>query len=454
VSSSTDPLDLETELVAASRERVVAPLQGRELWTHAITALLFSVAAALLAAGQLPPTTGAWLLAGLFAAALALASRIELEVGSGFATPVEVLLIPALFALPAGCVPLVVAVGLVAGQAPSFLRRAIHPDRAIIAVGNASSSIAPAVVFVLLFDTNASPRQWAAVTAIAVIAQFVADGVISALRERLAVGVDPRALVEPFFWIVVTDACLAPVGFAVALAGQQWAPAYMLSLPLLLLIRRFAQERSGRLTHALELSAAYRGTALLLGDVVEADDHYTGAHSRDVVELAIAVADHLGVDARSRHLVEMTALLHDVGKIRIPDSIITKPGPLTPAEREIINTHTIEGERLLSQVGGLLAEVGTIVRSCHERYDGHGYPDGLAGERIPLVARIVCCCDAYSAMTTDRPYRTAMPPAEAHAELVRNRGTQFDPDVVGAMLAVIAELRGVDHAPAARPRAA
>jgi HD-GYP domain-containing protein (c-di-GMP phosphodiesterase class II) len=444
VSAPIDALDLQTELVAASRERVVAPLQGRELWTHATTALLFSVAAAFLAAAQLPSTVGTWLLAGLFAAALALASRIELEVGSGFATPVEVLLMPALFALPAGCVPFVVAVGLVAGQAPSFLRRAIHPDRVIIAVGNASSSLAPALVFVLMFDPDASPGQWAAVTLIAVIAQFLADGVISALRERLAVGVDPRSLVEPFVWILTTDACLAPVGFAVALAGQQWTPAYMLSLPLLLLIRRFAQERAGRLTHALELSAAYRGTALLLGDVVEADDRYTGAHSRDVVDLATAVADHLGLDVRARHLVEMTALLHDVGKIRIPNSIITKPGPLTPEERRIINTHTIEGERLLSQVGGLLAEVGTIVRSCHERYDGGGYPDGLAGQRIPLVARIICCCDAYSAMTTDRPYRAAMRLDEARAELLRNRGTQFDPNVVGAILAVTADFRDAD----------
>jgi HD-GYP domain-containing protein (c-di-GMP phosphodiesterase class II) len=440
VSAPIDALDLQTELVAASRERVVAPLQGRELWTHATTALLFVVAGVLLAAEQLPTTVGTWLLAGLFAAAFALASRVELEVGSGFATPVELLLVPALFALPAGCVPLVVAVGLVAGQAPSFVRRSIHPDRAIIAVGNASSSLAPAVVFMLLFDPKASPAQWAAVTLMAVVAQFLADGVISAIRERLAVGVDPRSLIEPFLWIVVTDACLAPVGFAVALAGQQWTPAYMLSLPLLLLIHRFAQERAGRLTQAMELSAAYRGTALLLGDVVEADDHYTGAHSRDVVELAIAVADQLGLDMRSRHLVEMTALLHDVGKIKIPNSIITKPGPLTPEERGIINTHTIEGERLLSQVGGLLAEVGTIVRSCHERYDGGGYPDGLAGERIPLVARIVGCCDAYSAMTTDRPYRTAMRLDEARAELLRNRGTQFDPNVVGAILAVTADL--------------
>ena len=153
----------------------------------------------------------------------------------------------------------------------------------------------------------------------------------------------------------------------------------------------------------------------------------------------IAVADHLALDSRARHLAELTALLHDVGKIKIPNTIINKQGPLTDEERAIVNTHTIEGERLLSRVGGLLTEVGQIVRSCHERYDGHGYPDGLAGEAIPIVARIVCCCDAFNAMVTTRPYRAAMSVADARAELSANRGTQFDPEVVDAILALTAK---------------
>jgi len=191
-------------------------------------------------------------------------------------------------------------------------------------------------------------------------------------------------------------------------------------------------------SHTLELSAAYRGTAFLLGDVVEADDAYTGAHSRSVVDLAVAVADRLELDARSRHLTELTALLHDVGKIKIPKSIINKKGPLTDEEWILIKTHTIHGERLLSQVGGLLTEVGHIVRSCHERYDGRGYPDGLAGEAIPIVARIVFCCDAFNAMTTTRSYRAAMSTDEARSQLTQNRGTQFDPNAVDAILAVVA----------------
>ena len=183
----------------------------------------------------------------------------------------------------------------------------------------------------LFYARGAGPGEWAGVTA-ALGVQFVADAGISTAREYLAVGVEPRSLIRPLGWIFFVDACLAPVGFAASLAGSLWTPAYLLPLPLLLLTRLFAQERADRLSQTLELSAAYRGTAFLLGDVVEADDAYTGAHSRDVVDLTVAVADHLGLDARARQLAELTALLHDVGKIGIPNSIINKKGPLTAEE--------------------------------------------------------------------------------------------------------------------------
>jgi HD-GYP domain-containing protein (c-di-GMP phosphodiesterase class II) len=132
-------------------------------------------------------------------------------------------------------------------------------------------------------------------------------------------------------------------------------------------------------------------------------------------------------------------MLHDVGKISIPKEILHKPAALTDGEFEIIKHHTIEGQFMLDRVGGLLGRVGEIVRSCHERWDGRGYPDGLAGEEIPIAARIVFVCDAYNAMTTDRPYRRAMPSEDAIAELVANTGTQFDPRVVGALMAVVAQ---------------
>ena len=436
MSTSSAAVDLQTELVAASRERVAARLSQRELLTHGSSAFLFVIVAANLAVHDVPSGAGPWLLAPLFVAAVALASRVELEVGSGFASPVELVVIPMLFALRPGQVPAAVALGLVLGQLPSYVRGRVPTQRILVAIGNASYTLAPAFVFVLFYDRSGGAGEWAAVTAVAVCAQFIGDGLISTAREYFAVGVDPRSLVQPLGWIFFVDACLAPVGFAASLAGSVWTPAYLLPVPLLLLTRLFAHERSDRVSHALELSTAYRGTALLLGDVVEADDAYTGAHSRNVVDLAVAVADRLGLDARSRHLAELTALLHDVGKIKIPKPIINKDGPLTAEERAIIEMHTIDGEQLLSQVGGFLTEVGHIVRFCHERYDGRGYPDGLAGEEIPIVARIVCCCDAFNAMTTTRSYRAAMSSEEAREELVRNRGTQFDPDVVDAMLAV------------------
>jgi HD-GYP domain-containing protein (c-di-GMP phosphodiesterase class II) len=209
-----------------------------------------------------------------------------------------------------------------------------------------------------------------------------------------------------------------------------------LLLPLVALLRLFSGERQRRIDSALELSDAYRGTAFLLGDVVEADDAYTGSHSRHVVDLVLGVADVLGLSPDDRRDAEFVALLHDVGKIRIPSEIINKPGPLDAEERAIIETHTIEGERMLEQVGGLIGHVGELVRSCHERWDGGGYPDGLAGEDIPLIARIVCACDAYSAMTTDRSYRKALGRDEALDELRRCAGTHFDPQVVDAILRV------------------
>jgi HD-GYP domain-containing protein (c-di-GMP phosphodiesterase class II) len=142
------------------------------------------------------------------------------------------------------------------------------------------------------------------------------------------------------------------------------------------------------------------------------------------------------LNGHRRRCVEFGALLHDVGKLAVPKEIINKPGQLDDGEWTIIKMHTIEGQRLLERVGGTMREVGAIVRSSHEHWDGTGYPDGLRGEEIPLEARIVSACDAFNAMTTTRSYRKAMPVEEAVAELRRNSGTQFDPQVVDALLKI------------------
>jgi HD-GYP domain-containing protein (c-di-GMP phosphodiesterase class II) len=238
-------------------------------------------------------------------------------------------------------------------------------------------------------------------------------------------------------WVFAVDAALAPTGLALAFASAAWSSAVVLCLPLVALLLHFARERKRRIDHALELSDAYRGTAFLLGDVVEADDAYTGSHSRHVVDLVLGVCDYIGLDPAARRDSEFVALLHDVGKIRIPAEIIQKPGPLDAEERALMETHTIVGQELLERIGGLLGEVGRIVRSCHERWDGAGYPDRLADEEIPLAARIVCACDAWSAMTTDRSYRKARSAEEAIAELRASSGSHFDPRVVDALIDVV-----------------
>ena len=145
----------------------------------------------------------------------------------------------------------------------------------------------------------------------------------------------------------------------------------------------------------------------------------------------------MNIDEQGSQELDFAALLHDVGKIVIPNEILNKPAALTDAEFEIMKTHTIEGQFLLDRIGGMLGRVGEIVRSCHERWDGRGYPDGLAAEEIPLASRIVFACDAYNAMTSDRPYRDAMSREEALLELHDNSGTQFDPRVVAAVSTVV-----------------
>jgi HD-GYP domain-containing protein (c-di-GMP phosphodiesterase class II) len=198
-----------------------------------------------------------------------------------------------------------------------------------------------------------------------------------------------------------------------------------------------ARERRQRLDFGVALSTAYRGTATLLGYVVEKDDQYTGAHSRDVVDLSRATTALLGLSASQRRAVEYVAMLHDVGKIFVPKEILNKPGELDAYEWQVIRGHTIQGERILKQVGGALARVARYVRSSHERFDGHGYPDGLAGDAIPIESRIISVCDAFSAMSTDRPYRAAMPIGAALEELRECSGTQFDPQVVSALERVV-----------------
>ena len=414
-------------VIAAGLFAAIAALYVLDPLSHDVDLRLFAVSVAMLA--------------------LSHAARIDLP--NAWTSPVQLALVPTLFMLPGWLVPVAVIVAIVIARAPEVIRGETPASRLLLTPGNAWFTVGPAAVLV----AAGSPRPDEIAPALLVamlLAQIGTDFVISSFFLLLTRSVSLREQIDESVHVYGIDAALAPVGFLAALSIDE-SPYYLLLLaPIFGVLAVFAGERRTRLTQLTELNGAYRGTALVLAEVVDADDAYTGEHTRDVVALSVAVAEQLGLDERRRRNVEFGALLHDVGKVAIPNEIINKPGPLDDAEWEIMRTHTIEGQRMLDRVGGAMREVGLIVRGSHERWDGGGYPDGLAGEAIPLEARVIAACDAYNAMTTTRPYRNALDPATAAAELVRCAGTQFDPKVVEAVLAEVGPLAGA----AAQPLAA
>ncbi|MCI0461604.1 MAG: HD domain-containing protein [Gemmataceae bacterium] len=179
----------------------------------------------------------------------------------------------------------------------------------------------------------------------------------------------------------------------------------------------------------------FYSTITILAQAVELRDQYTGGHTARVTEYSLLLAQQLDLSAEEVNLIRIGTPLHDIGKIGIDDSILRKPGRLTPAEFEVMKTHTTKGAKILEQVPDL-HNIIPIVRNHHERWDGLGYPDGLATERIPLLARIVAVADAFDAMTSDRPYRQGLAPDVAFAEMDKQKGRQFDPRIVEAFLAI------------------
>ena len=187
----------------------------------------------------------------------------------------------------------------------------------------------------------------------------------------------------------------------------------------------FKQERN----RAQELRRSYKATVLALANAVEARDAYTGKHAQRVAAYGLRIAHAAGVEVDPQ--VEFGFLLHDVGKVAVPDAILFKPGPLTPEERALMVKHPQIGSEILRHID-FLDEAKVVVRHHHERWDGDGYPDGLAGEDIPLQARVFAVADALDALTTDRPYRAACGWAEARQVIRTESGSQFDPAMVAA----------------------
>jgi putative nucleotidyltransferase with HDIG domain len=416
-------------MVAAERRGELVVGSG-----FAAAAILLAVAGDWALLPQLPVVV-------LYVFGLAAIGNVRIDIGAGFTVPTQVVFVPMLFAVPPSLVPLLVALSLALGTAPAIVAGRVPLSRLLSVPGNSWFAVGPALVLLAAHDRRPT-GQWAVLLA-ALAAQFVCDFAANAVRERIRGAITTSELVEESWNVYLIDLALAPLGLLVAVAavGRQWV--VLLIAPLFGVLMWLSKERRARLEQIVELNDAYRGTALLLGDVVEADDTYTGGHCKDVVNLARDVAGELALDASQKLKVEFGALLHDIGKIAVPKAIINKPGALSEGEWEIIKAHTVEGQRMLERVGGVMGEIGQIVRSHHERWDGTGYPDGLRDQDIPLEARIISCCDAFNAMTTTRSYRTAMPHSVAVAELVKNSGTQFDPRIVEALLAVVDRARDV-----------
>jgi HD-GYP domain-containing protein (c-di-GMP phosphodiesterase class II) len=267
--------------------------------------------------------------------------------------------------VPAGTVPLLVAAGMLLGSLPEYLSGDRHPSRVLVGVGDAWHSVGPAAVIAAAGLGAPQLGDWP-ILLLALAAQLAIDSADATVREWAGLGISPKLQPSLLGWVTLVDVLLAPVGLLVAIAAYPQPYAVVLVLPLAGLMFVFALERGARVRQAIELSRAYRGTTLLLSDVLEQDDEYTGLHSRSVVSLSVAVADSMGLSSKQLRNVEFGALLHDVGKIAVPKEIINKAGPLTDDEWLVIKTHTIEVQRMLDRVGGLLSDVGQIVRSSHE----------------------------------------------------------------------------------------
>ncbi len=378
--------DLDPEaggLIEDARARATERLAARDSRATLLGALAFVAVAvpfALLYPSDRVVSPGVLV---LLVVAYALAARVEFEVGSGFAVPTQIVFVPMLFLLPVGLVPLCVAVGFLLCSGLDLVRRRVHGERALLEVFSAWHALGPA--FVLALAGEPAPT-WSVLPLMGVVllAQFVFDFASSAVRARLAFDVSVRAQLRLTAPVYFVDAALAPAGLPLRRRRLRRAvrdPA-----------RRPAPRRSSPSSRASGTAGSTTRSSSATPTAGPPSSWATSSRRTTPTRAPTAATSssssspcrlELGLDARSQQDAELTALLHDVGKIRIPAEIINKPGKLTDEEWRIMKTHTIEGERMLAKIGGLLGRVGHLVRSCHERWDGKGYPDELDSRGHP-----------------------------------------------------------------------
>ena len=423
-------------LVGEARQRRARKMDQRERLVTGVSACAYLVVAVAIAAfvpdeRHVAPAVVLGLLLGY-----ALILQVRFEFGGYYASPEQLAFVPLLLIAPLPYVPLLFAAAGVLAAIPDIARNSWHPHRWLDTFSDSWAALGGVIVLAALAPGELDSAHLPVYVA-AFAAHFLTDVSWTLLRNRLLDRLPLREVLRGFAGTARVDAILTPLAFVVSLAAVE-QPLYLLAIaPAVWLFHLFSHDRRERYSKTLELHRAYRGTVMLLSDVIESEDTYTAQHSRSVVDLVNEVADELGVPHDDRQELEFAAMLHDVGKIAVPKDLLRKTSALTTPELEVIKRHTIEGQVILDRIGGLLARVGEIVRSCHERWDGLGYPDGLKGNEIPLASRIVFACDAFNAMTTDRPYRKALDRDAALTEMRANAGTQFDPRVIDALVHVV-----------------
>jgi putative nucleotidyltransferase with HDIG domain len=312
-----------------------------------------------------------------------------------------------------------------------------------------SRAIGAALAGLFAYNVGGDPNDFSTIavaTVGAVVIAQASDVLFGALLFRLRGHGNPVALLRTLWPLLVVALPLyAPVVGLLVLGYRAVSPA---TLPLFLAPALAAQrlflmyEEQRRLAEDLSsanlrLERANLQFASTLVDMLDARDRYTAGHSAAVAVYARDIARRLGLSERQIQLAHLCGLVHDIGKVRLPPGLLEKPGALTLDERRRMEEHSVFGERILAKVDDY-AEIANVVRHHHERVDGQGYPDGLAGDAIPLLSRILSVADAYNAMTSDRPYRDAMPSQVARLRLAQAVESQFDTMVVAAFEAILA----------------